>query len=93
MNSVGKKPKFIKDVFLDQTEANKAGIYTVRLYIRGKPWLLNVDDRIMFSDEEDGPWYSRPDPTYKSYWGLILEKAWGKAFGNYASLKVGGFAT
>lgn len=48
---------------------------------------------MMFSDKEDGLWYGRIDQQYKAFWGVILEKAWAKAFGNYKNLGVGGFAT
>ena len=93
LNNIGKKPELVRSMFVDQTEENKAGIYTVRLYIRGKPWLINIDDSIMYSSKENGPWYARMDNKYKAYWGVLAEKAWAKAFGNYSMLKGGGFTT
>ena len=54
---------------------------------------MNVDDSIMFSAKENGPWYSRMDDSYIAFWGVLLEKAWAKSFGNYSSLKVGGYST
>ena len=54
---------------------------------------MNIDDSVMYSSKENGPWYARMDDTYKAYWGVLLEKAWAKSFSNYSSLKVGGFTT
>lgn len=45
--SLAEFPAQIKDVFLTKT-MNKAGIYAVKFYIRGKPWVVEVDDRMLF---------------------------------------------
>lgn len=41
-------PGKIKDMFLEH-EANKAGIYTVKYYMRGKQWVFNIDDIMLTS--------------------------------------------
>jgi hypothetical protein len=43
MASVAKYPNRIKDLFVTK-EKNVAGIHAVKLYIRGKPWIVSVDD-------------------------------------------------
>ena len=34
-------------------EINKDGIYKIKLYIRGKPWLVEIDDEMLFMKGED----------------------------------------
>ena len=41
--ALGLRPDLVKDMFV-QTEANRAGVYTLKLYVRGKPWLITLDD-------------------------------------------------
>lgn len=93
LGSVGTRTDIIKRAFYEQTSANAAGLYGVRLFIRGKPWLLNIDDSILWDADTDTPWYSRMSGTDPTFWGILLEKAWAKSFGNYQSLAVGGYAT
>ena len=42
-NTDGATNVLIGDV-LKQTEKNTAGLYAVRFFIRGKPWILTIDD-------------------------------------------------
>ena len=49
--SLAEFPSQIKDVFLT-TKMNKAGIYAVKFYIRGKPWVVEVDDKMLFRKSE-----------------------------------------
>ena len=46
MASLTEYPDIAKSVFLTQ-ERNDVGIYAVRFYIRGKPWIVTVDDYVM----------------------------------------------
>lgn len=41
----------INDMFITKTK-NDAGIYAVRFYIRGKPWVVTVDDYFLFHDND-----------------------------------------
>lgn len=62
-------PELIRDAFITETD-NNAGIYGVTFFIRGKPWVVDVDDFLLFSiydedteevDEEDPQlFYARP---------------------------------
>ena len=47
MSSVATKGDRLEAV-LNGMEKNKAGIYTFRMYIRGKPWLITVDDEMLY---------------------------------------------
>jgi len=47
ISALAEYPERIKDIFLTQ-EKNKAGIYAVKFYIRGKPWIVEVDDKLLF---------------------------------------------
>jgi len=38
-------------MFITKTK-NDAGIYAVRFYIRGKPWVVTVDDYFLFHDND-----------------------------------------
>lgn len=92
MAAVAEKEGMVKDLFLTQ-EKNDAGIHAVKLYIRGKPWVLTLDDSLLFVDsledapEDDYPYLLFANATDEEegglMWGPILEKAWAKAKGAY----------
>ena len=59
---------------------NQAGIYALTLYIRGKPWVVDVDDKLFFSGQK----LTFAQPSAKGImWGPILEKAWAKVRTSY----------
>jgi hypothetical protein len=45
--TVAEQPDLIKSIFLTQTK-NSAGIYGLRFYIRGKPWVISIDDQMLY---------------------------------------------
>ena len=47
MGALGEFPELIRDTFITR-EKNSAGITAVRFYIRGKPWVVTVDDYMLF---------------------------------------------
>jgi len=47
MQALSEWPDLVEDVFQVQT-VNTAGIYAIKFYIRGKPWIVTVDDEMMF---------------------------------------------
>lgn len=76
----------IKDIF-QQKEANKAGIYTVRFYVRGKPVYITIDDEVSMTEPLSfNPFAKHPidvtfgelDPNNPTIWGMLLEKAYAK---------------
>ena len=59
---------------------NAAGIYGLTFYIRGKPWVIDVDDKLFFSRGK----LTFAQPSKKGImWGPILEKAWAKVRTSY----------
>ena len=59
---------------------NAAGIYALTFYIRGKPWVIDVDDQLFFSKGK----LTFAQPSKKGImWGPILEKAWAKVRMSY----------
>ena len=53
MSAVAMNPTLLKDMFLTK-EYNTAGIYGLKFYIRGKPWVVDVDDRFLFLQNVEG---------------------------------------
>jgi hypothetical protein len=47
MAAVAPFPELIQDMFLE-TATNAEGIYNVKFYIRGKPWVVTVDDLMLY---------------------------------------------
>jgi hypothetical protein len=60
--AVAEFPALIKNIFLTPYK-NKASIYGVKLYIRGKPWVIAVDDYLMFYNSA-GLDYIKSKPQY-----------------------------
>ena len=46
-SSIGK----LKNMFLT-TEKNNVGVYGIKFHIRGKPWVIDVDDKLLFKKGE-----------------------------------------
>jgi hypothetical protein len=68
---------------------NRNGIYTVRFYIRGKPWLVTVDDIFLFKNLNEPKLYFSKVNSDNSMWSAIVEKAWAKMKGSYTSADTG----
>ena len=77
----------IKDMFISGTDDSPIGLYGIKFFIRGRPWIVNVDDKLLF---ENGSIKYMQVADNGSMWAAILEKAWAKAKGNYAQTD-GGF--
>jgi hypothetical protein len=46
-SALGEWPNLVKDIFLTKTK-NSAGIIGVKFYIKGKPWVISIDDYHLF---------------------------------------------
>lgn len=46
--AVGEWPSLVKGIFLTQNK-NSAGIFAVKVFIRGKPYVISLDDNLMFT--------------------------------------------
>jgi hypothetical protein len=64
MASVAEFPALIKNIFLTQTK-NNASVYGVLLNIRGKPWVVAVDDYILMYNSA-GVLYKTTMPQYNN---------------------------
>ena len=79
--AIGEWPSLVKSIFLTQNK-NKAGVFALRVFIRGKPYVITVDDNIMFN-KNGSPAFAQLSDDGASAWGLIIEKVWAKVVGNY----------
>lgn len=82
MSALGERPQLLEDIFITK-HFNMAGIYALKLYIRGKPWIVTVDDTFLFHTDQNNLRFAKFDPSHNTLWGPILEKAVAKAKGNY----------
>jgi hypothetical protein len=85
--AIAEWPSLVKTVFLTQKK-NSAGIFAVRVFIRGKPYVLSLDDNLMFTSY-GSPIFAKLSDDSTSAWGTILEKAWAKVLGNYLKTNSG----
>ena len=61
-------------------------MYVLRLYIRGKPWLITVDDNMLFLRSDDNLRYAK---VVSSLWSPLMEKALAKLKGNFSATRAG----
>jgi len=87
--AVAEEPDRIRDIFLTQ-KTNKAGILALTFYIRGKPWVITIDDELLFHYPGHGAHliFSQPSKNGEM-WGPLLEKAWSKVRGNFLNSEGG----
>lgn len=56
----------------------------VRLYIKGKPWVISIDEYSLFYGYGNKVLkFGKESLDDRAIWGSVLEKAWAKARGNY----------
>ena len=81
--SLGEWPSLIRNTFLTQTK-NNAGITGVKLFMRGKPYVISVDDNLAFFNTSHynqsdygggGPVFAFLSKDNRTIWGAVLEKA------------------
>ena len=77
---VRKENNNLDRVFMDDG-VTSTGLYTFKFLIRGKPWLLSIDDQTPYDNSGGVP------PLYADgsslIWVPLLEKAWAKVKGTY----------
>jgi hypothetical protein len=61
--SVAEWPSIITDMFVTGTDMSgpNAGIIGVKFYIRGKPWVVTLDDKLIFTK-----WGTKTIPFFAS---------------------------
>jgi calpain len=83
MASIGEFPDLVRATFVNE-ETNENGIYNIRFFIRGKPWIVTIDDHLLFYDTDPASLvFSSTSKDNTAIWGALLEKAWAKVKGNY----------
>ena len=75
----------MKSAFLTQN-FNRAGIQAVKLYIRGLPTVIVMDDYVPFYG--NNLVFNRK-PSDGDFWSIIMEKAFAKINGNYEYINFG----
>jgi hypothetical protein len=78
LTAVAEYPQVIKNLFLTQSK-NTAGIYAFKFYIRGKPWIVTIDDEVLLKKDGSGYYTAIGD----NLWVPLLHKAWSKVIGTY----------
>jgi len=58
MGAISEFPELIKQIFVTQ-EVNDAGIYALRLFIRGKPWIITIDDEFAYEEDRKSLHFAR----------------------------------
>ena len=72
----------IKDIFMTDTYTNE-GIFAVKLFIKGKPEIITIDDFLPWKGTSP---FSAKRSDDGDIWMSILEKAFAKINGNYESM-------
>ena len=93
LSSLAVDSEKIKLMFLN--EENAFGIYALRFFVRGKPWLVTVDDSVLVkysTTTKFDLYYSKFNPRTYSFWPMLVEKAWAKIIGCYSNAETGSSA-
>jgi hypothetical protein len=68
------------------------GLYNLRIFVRGKPWVISIDDFFLVEAPNTENWassyyerliFAHPGSVTGALWAALLEKAWAKTAGNY----------
>jgi hypothetical protein len=91
LSALAEWPDLVRNIFLTVNK-NKAGIFGAWVFIRGKPWVITVDDSLLFNSSGNLI-FAQLSQNKKSIWGAVLEKVWAKALGNYLKASDGAMTT
>ena len=78
----------LQDLFVTKS-INEQGLYLVNFYIRGRKWVMSVDDEFLFEKKYDNLRFSKYRPESNTLWVPIIEKAFAKLRGNYDNVIAG----
>ena len=73
-------PSRITDSFVTGTSDSTIGLYGLRFYIRGHPWVVTTDDKFLF-DNNNLKYMRIADNG--AMWAPMMEEVWGKIKGAY----------
>ena len=84
LGCIGEFPQLVKNMFITETKNDKK-IHGVKFYVRGKPWAVTVDEKMLFAYPSAPTMiFARPSADrLDNLWAAIIEKAWAKVKGNY----------
>jgi hypothetical protein len=68
---------------------NSAGLYVINLYDLGVPTAVVIDDYIPYTPIVSNTSYVSVNQGEKELWAILVEKAFAKLNGNYASIEGG----
>ena len=90
--NLAEKPGAIESLFLNTANAPEpAGIYGVKFFLLGLPYIVIVDDYIPIRNGYESALFARLGDD-GSFWGTIFEKAFAKYHGNYEHIEGGWMA-
>jgi len=75
---------------------NDNGIYAIKFFVRGKPWIVVIDDIMVtakYNNNVDYLIFASPQGNDDAFWAPLLEKAWAKVKGTYTASEAGFTAT
>ena len=84
MAGIAEYPERIKKIFVNQ-ELTPSGIYQVKMWYKGQPHLVNLDDSLAV-DKYGRPVSGKQGKDGGSWWNALLEKAMAKFNVNYLQL-------
>ena len=79
VSAVASMPERLEKIIMNK-EYPTEGIFAVKLFVKGKPTIITVDDYVPFMKDQIYTDRRAPDG---SFWGPIIEKAFAKMVGNY----------
>jgi hypothetical protein len=84
---VGEMTSRMTSVFLTST-VNSAGIFAARVYIKGIPTVVVVDDKLPYNSTYGWLNFAQQGDD-GSIWGPLMEKVFAKVAGNYEYITAG----
>ena len=89
LGSMGEFPQLVRDLFVTPTK-NDADAIAIRFYIRGKPWVVTVNEEMLYYGSTTPRLkFAQEANDNKAMWAAIMEKAWAKMKGNYLNAEGG----
>jgi len=85
LSAVAETPKRVQDMFLTDSYNNE-GIIAAKLFVRGVPTVVTVDDYLPFYGNN---LFFQKKSSDGDFWAAFLEKAYAKVNGNYEAIGLG----
>jgi len=89
IGAIAEFPHLVEEMFVSGNNITDNGIYNLKFFIRGKPWIVSVDDYMTVNTFSSKLVFTQPDPYTGAMWSTIVEKAWAKIAANYENANGG----